>query len=75
MPRSYSHLNSQERALIETQLVLGMRPGAIAGGLLRARSTITREIRRNGWQSPPELTRRGTTRIAGGYRCVLEHFL
>jgi transposase, IS30 family len=70
MPRSYSHLNTQERSLIETQLILGMRPGAIAGGLLRARSTVTREIRRNGWQSPSELTRRGTTRIAGGYRCV-----
>ena len=44
MPRSYSHLNLQERALIETQLTLGMRPAAIAAGLMRARSTITREM-------------------------------
>ena len=70
MPRSYSHLDVQERALIETQLRLGMSPAAIAAGLMRARSTVTREIRRNGWLSPPELARRGVTRIAGGYRCV-----
>jgi IS30 family transposase len=71
MPKSYSHLDSQERALIETQLTLGMRPAAIAAGLLRARSTVTREMWRNGWLPPPELARRGKTRIAGGYRCVL----
>src|ERR1035437_195348 len=70
MPKSYSHLDSQERALIETQLTLGMRPAAIAGGLMRARSTISREIDRNGWLSPSELARQGRTRMAGGYRCV-----
>jgi IS30 family transposase len=70
MARSYVHLETQERALIETQLRLGMSPAGIAAGLMRARSTVLREIRRNGWQSPPELARRGTMRIAGGYRCV-----
>src|ERR1022692_3066512 len=70
MPRSYSHLNSQERALIETQLTFGMRPAAIAAGLTRAKSTVIRELRRNGWQSPTDLARRARTRIAGGYRCV-----
>jgi IS30 family transposase len=70
MPRSYHHLNLQERALIETQLTLGMRPAAIAAGLMRARSTISREIGRNGWMSPPELARQGRTWMAGGYRCV-----
>jgi IS30 family transposase len=69
MARSYVHLDTQERALIEAQLQLGMRPAAIAAGLVRARSTVIREIRRNGWHSPPELVRRDT-RIAGGYRCV-----
>ena len=69
MPRSYIHLNIQERALIETQLTLGMRPAAIAAGLMRARSTVTREIGRNGWK--PERVHRGKARIAGGYRCVL----
>jgi hypothetical protein len=44
MPRSYIHLELQERALIETQLRLGMSPAAIAVGLMRARSTVLREI-------------------------------
>jgi IS30 family transposase len=70
MPKSYRHLDQQERALIETQLRFGMRPAVIAASLMRARSTITREMWRNGWQPPPELARRGGTRIAGGYRCV-----
>jgi transposase, IS30 family len=70
MAQGYRHLNTQERALIETQLREGMRPGAIARGLQRARSTITREIRRNGWLAESEWPRRGGSRIAGGYRCV-----
>ena len=70
MAQSYSHLEVQERALIETQLRLGMKPASIAAGLLRARSTVTREMRRNGWLSDAELAHRGRTRIAGGYRCM-----
>ena len=70
MAQGYIHLNTQERALIETQLRAGMRPGAIARGLQRARSTITRKIRRNGWLAGRELSRRGSHRVAGGYRCV-----
>jgi IS30 family transposase len=69
MSKSYRHLDTQERALIETQLTLGMRPAAIAAGLMRACSTVTREMHRNGWK--PERVHRGGTRIAGGYRCVL----
>ncbi len=48
MAKSYHHLTLAERTLLETQLTLGMRPAAIAVELLRSRSTITREIRRNG---------------------------
>ena len=70
MANGYIHLGVQERALIETQLRLGMSPGAIAGGLLRPRSTVTREIRRNGWQSVQEQIGGGRSRIAGGYRCL-----
>jgi len=70
MPNRYKHLDQQERALIETQLRFGVRPAVIAAGLMRARSTITREMWRNGWQPAPALARRGGTRIAGGYRCV-----
>src|SRR5271169_290454 len=68
MPKSYEHLDLQERVLIETQLAFGMRPGAIAAGLMRARSTITREMHRNGWR--PERFRQGRPTIAGSYRSV-----
>src|SRR5258707_14432589 len=71
MCERYIHLELAERALIETQLRLGMRPAAIAVGLLRARSTVLREIRRNGWLSEAEIFGRGKSRIAGGYRCVV----
>jgi transposase, IS30 family len=71
MGKQYRHLDEQERALIETQLRLGLKPSAIAGSLLRSRSTVTREIRRNGWQSSAELAARRQSRIAGGYRCVV----
>lgn len=69
MAKSYNHLDMQERALIEAQLTLGVRPSAIADGLMRSRSTVTREMRRNGWKPQP-LAPRGKPRIAGGYRCV-----
>ena len=71
MPRNYIHLELAERCLIETQLSLGMKPAAIARGLLRARSTVLRELRRNGWRSDAEVARRAKLRIAGGYRCVV----
>jgi IS30 family transposase len=45
---AYGHLSLPERVFLETQLSLGLRPGKIAQGLSRARSTIVREIRRNG---------------------------
>ena len=70
MGRSYLHLAVQERALIETQLKLGRSAAAIAAALLRAPSTVTREIRRNGWLAPAEFSRLGRARSAGGYRCL-----
>jgi IS30 family transposase len=69
MAGSYVHLETQERALIETQLTLGMSPAAIAAGLMRARSTVTREMHRNGWKLCS--VHRGRPTVAGGYRCVL----
>jgi IS30 family transposase len=62
MPKSYQHLAYEERVLIQTQLALGLKPGAIASGLGRSPSTILREIRRNGWRA------RLPARMAGGYR-------
>src|SRR6202161_4053923 len=65
MPRGFRHLDLSERIFIETQLSLGVRPSGIACELKRARSTISGEIRRNGWRAK---LRKGS--LAGGYRCV-----
>lgn len=69
--RTYRQLNIYERTIIETQLRLGEKPGAIASSLARSRSTILREIRRNGWLSERELWVKKRTRVGGGYRCVI----
>ena len=68
MGKSYKHLSFEERALLQTPLVMGWSPAAIAAGLQRARSTITREMARNGWWAEPARRQRGRPRIAGGYR-------
>jgi len=73
MGKSYRHLSLVERALLQTQLGLRWSPAAIAAGLQRARSTITREMARNGWQPEPEVALRGRPRIAGGYRAAAAH--
>jgi transposase, IS30 family len=67
MARSYRHLTLPERVLIETQLSLGLRPAAIAASLLRSRSTVTREIGRNGWRG---LRRSNPLRVEGQYRAL-----
>ena len=68
MGKLYSHLTLAERALLQTQLEMGYTPSAIAVGLGRFRSTITREMARNGWRAEPEQRQRGRPRKAGGYR-------
>jgi IS30 family transposase len=73
MGKSYKHLTLVERALLQTQLVLRWSPSAIAEGLQRARSTITREMARNGWLASPEIALRGRPRVAGGYRAEAAH--
>src|ERR1039458_5307319 len=68
MGKSYTQLSLVERALLQTQLVLRWSPAAIAAGLQRARSTITREMARNGWLPDPAIALRGRPKVAGGYR-------
>jgi IS30 family transposase len=65
MGKIYQHLEYAERVLIQTQLSLGMKPSLIADGLQRSRSTVVREIRRNGWLTG------ATRRVPGGYRAPL----
>jgi len=70
MGKAYRHLSFEERTLLQTQLVMGWSPAAIAAGLQRARSTITREMARNGWRATPARRPRGRPRKAGGYRAA-----
>ncbi len=67
MARTYKHVSLEERCLIQTQLSVGFSPAAIAAGLKRARSTITREMHRNGWRPESQRADRGRPPIAGGY--------
>jgi IS30 family transposase len=66
MPKSYKHLNLQDRIEIQVMLQSGHNPAAIAAGLCRPVSCITRELDRNGWIRPYK-GKIGRPRIAGGY--------
>ena len=68
MARTFRQLSMDERCLLQTQLSMGWRPAAIAAGLQRARSTISREMARNGWLAAASRPTLGRTPIAGGYR-------
>ena len=67
MPKVYQHLTLDDRALIQTQLQQGFKPAAIAAGLNRPRSCITRELTRNGWKAPSSIRSVGRPSMAGGY--------
>ena len=73
MGNIYTQLSLHERTMIHTQLERGLTPAAIALGLNRSASTLSRELRRNGWTRPT--TRRGPGRppLAGGYRAAAAH--
>jgi IS30 family transposase len=70
MGRRFKQLSLEERSLIQAQLSVGIRPAAIAAGLMRSRSTVMREIRRNGWQEAGDKPKRGRPYVAGGYYAV-----
>ena len=67
MGRNYRQLSLEERALIQTQLSMGWSPAAIAAGLQRARSTVLRELRRNGWRTSAEVSWQSRRWGNGGY--------
>jgi IS30 family transposase len=52
MGKIYTQLSIEERAMIQAQLEMGIKPGVIALGLGRSPSTISRELCRNGWTRP-----------------------
>ena len=67
MAKQYEHLNLGERGLIQTQLLQGFNPSAIAKNLGRPRSCISRELARNGWSAPLAIRPVGRPSLTGGY--------
>ncbi|TQV61569.1 MAG: helix-turn-helix domain-containing protein, partial [Halothiobacillaceae bacterium] len=49
MGKKYTQLSLEERTMIQTQLSMGFKPSQIAQTLGRSASTLTRELKRNGW--------------------------
>lgn len=69
MGKKYKHITLSDRTLIQTQLQQGFSPASIAESLGRHRSSITRELARNGWKPAPEVRPVGRPPLAGGYSC------
>jgi IS30 family transposase len=73
MGKRYVQLGIEERTMIQTQLGMGIKPAAIALGLNRSASTLSRELSRNGWVGPKEGRGPGRPPVAGGYRAQAAH--
>lgn len=73
MGKIYQQLSIEERTMIQTQLEMGIKPAAIALGLNRSASTLSRELRRNGWARPKARRYPGRPSVAGGYRAQAAH--
>ena len=72
MGTNYEQLNCEERTMIQLSLEQGCKLRAIARSLQRAPSSISRELRRNGWCNPATLPPKpGRPPLAGGYRASL----
>jgi len=73
MGTTYEHLSCEERTMIQLSLERGSTLRAIARSVLRAPSSISRELKRNGWSDPAmaPTSRRGRPPVAGGYRAPL----
>jgi transposase, IS30 family len=66
MRKIYKQLSIEERTMIQTQLEMKITPAAIAFGLNRSASTISRELLRNDWVRPKALRSPGRPPVAGG---------
>ena len=67
MTGKYQQLSAEERGVMMGMKLENSSMRAIALALGRSPSTVSRELRRNGWQSEAEQCVMGRTRIAGGY--------
>src|SRR3989338_9576524 len=73
MGKTYKQLSIEERTMIQTQLEMGIKPAAIAVGLNRSASTLSRELRRNGWTRSRTPRGPGRPKLADGYRAEAAH--
>lgn len=73
MGKIYQQLSIEERTMIQTQLEMGIKPAAIAVGLNRPASALSRELCRNGWVRPKACRGPGRPSVAGGYRAGAAH--
>ena len=73
MGKNYKQLSIEERTMIQTQLEMGIKPAAIALGLHRSASTLSRELHRNGRTRPGARRGPGRAPVAGGYRADTAH--
>ena len=72
MGTNYKHLSCEERTLIQLKLEQGCPLRVIARCLQRAPSSISRELKRNGWTNPTTGPRKhGRPPLSGGYRAPL----
>lgn len=67
MGARYSQLSAEERGAIMVMKAEGSSMRRIAARLERSPSTISRELRRNGYRSPTQRNRLGRPLICGGY--------
>lgn len=70
MGKIYDQLSIEERSIIQMQLELGVKPAEIARMLNRTASTLSRELRRNGWKRQSVPRGLGHPRVAGGYQAT-----
>jgi IS30 family transposase len=73
MGNIYTQLSLEERTMIDTQLEMGLNPAAIAMGLNRSASTLSREPCRNGRTRPKTCRGPGRPPMAGAYRADVTH--
>jgi transposase, IS30 family len=72
MGTTYKHLSCEERTMIQLSLEQGCTLRAIARSVQRSPSSVSRELKRNGWSNLAMVPKkRGRPPIAGGYRAPL----
>ena len=70
MTKKYTQLTMDERTFIQLGLMAELKPAQIALELSRSASTITRELKRNGWVPPVKIRSQGRPFVCGGYKAV-----